>query len=103
MGVLEEDFERVGGEVGEVVDREFFEGVDHRGRFFGCFGGKGVGFKFMFAREDAVADAEDQIDRCVEEKKEDEPGVEWGTADSECFIESLFADEERQDKKHQHR
>jgi hypothetical protein len=43
VAVAEEDLERVGGEGGEVVDREFLQGRDHRLRFSRCPGREGVG------------------------------------------------------------
>ena len=49
MGVFEENFERVGREVGEVVDGEFFQCGNEVSGLFRGFGGEGVGFVFVFA------------------------------------------------------
>ncbi len=59
MGVVEEDFEWVWSQVGEVVGGEFFESVDKVvGGVLGA-GGVFVCFEFVFAGKDTHADGEE--------------------------------------------
>jgi len=62
----------VGGEVDEVVDAELFEGADEvAGGALGA-GGVGVGFEFVFAREEVAAEGEKAADGLEEDGEEDE-------------------------------
>jgi hypothetical protein len=101
VGVFEEYFERVGREVGEVIDGELFQGINQSNRLAGGFGGEGVGFVFVFTREDVAEQSEDHADRRVEEAEEDESSVERRAFDAERGVESLFGDEEREDEEHE--
>ena len=54
MGMVEEDFERVRGEVGEIIGRELLEGGDEVLGGVLDVRGVGVGFEFVFAREEVA-------------------------------------------------
>lgn len=59
MGVVEEDFQRMRGEVGEVVGGEFFEGRNKVIRRVLGAGGVFVSFELMLSREEVHEDRED--------------------------------------------
>ena len=59
MGMVEEDFERVRGEVGEIIGRELLEGGDEVLGGVLDLRGVSVGFEFVFARKDIHEDRED--------------------------------------------
>lgn len=101
MGVFEENFERVGCQIGEIVYRQFFQRPDHFIGFFRGFGGEGVGLEFVFAGQNVSGDAEDHADRRIEETEEDQSSIERGAVNAEGFVEAGTADEEGEDEKHQ--
>ena len=57
--MVEEDLERMRGEVGEVIGRELLEGGDEVLRGVLDLRGVGVCFVFVLAREDIHQDRED--------------------------------------------
>lgn len=93
VGVVEDDAESVGGEVGEVVGGEFLEGGDEVGGGALDFGGVGVGFEFVFAGPGVHGDSEEEADRLEEEHEEDKSVVWVGPleGDAEGWVE-LFGE-----------
>ena len=51
MGVIQEDIERMRGQIREIVNRELFQGINHTFRSIGGFHRKAVGFIFIVARK----------------------------------------------------
>ena len=63
VGIVEENVERMGREVAEVVAAEFFQGADEVFGVAGDFGGVGIGFVFVASAPDGAEHAEQATER----------------------------------------
>ena len=83
MGVIEEDLQRVRGEVGEIIGRELFEGRDEVVRGSLVDGGVFIGLEFMLSGEHVHEDGENSRDRLEDDHEEYETSGDGLGADSE--------------------
>lgn len=83
MGVVEENLQWVGGEVGEIVGREFFERRNEVIRGSLVHGSVFVGFEFMLSGEHIHEDRKDSRDRLEDDHEEHETSGDRLRSDSE--------------------
>ena len=75
MGIIEDDPEPVGSEVGEIVGGEFLQGGDQVIRGFLYPGGVGVGLKLMLARTGVEKESQEAADRTEKNAEENKTGM----------------------------
>ena len=73
---MDKDMERVGGEVGEVADTQFFQTADQGLTTGAGPGRKPVGLVFVASGKGIDADSEQHRYRGIQETKEHQPGMD---------------------------
>lgn len=78
MGVVQKHVKGVGHQVGEIVDRQLFQGAYHGSGVAGRFYGKAVRLKLVSAGPHLRQDPQEEVYWRIEHAEEDQPGVNRG-------------------------
>ena len=101
MGVVQKHVKRVGHQIGEVVNRQFFEGVYHGGGVAGGFHGKAVGLVLVSAGSHLGQHPQEEVKGRIEHAEKYQPGVYRCLLQIKCIKQTLVGYEKGKQKKHE--